>query len=224
MNTLKRLKLNAAILLAAGTVGVASANPAHAVDCSTITTIGSLGSGNSCTTAGGWSFTLDGFAGFNALDNLSFTGGLTTTSSLTYGILQQAGSWTSSGNPYTFDYTVSAPTPRLLSSYSSSLTSSVSPDPGGDAGNWDVSGTPGAAMAVFSTPTSTNGAKSYSTNLTSDTFTAELDVSSGEIQSVTSTINTREPRSTVPGPLPLLGAGAAFGFSRRLRNRVKLAA
>jgi hypothetical protein len=25
---------------------------------------------------------------------------------------------------------------------------------------------------------------------------------------------------TVPGPLPLLGAGAAFGFSRRLRNRV----
>ncbi len=29
--------------------------------------------------------------------------------------------------------------------------------------------------------------------------------------------------SEVPGPLPLLGAGAAFGFSRRLRKRVKLA-
>ena len=27
----------------------------------------------------------------------------------------------------------------------------------------------------------------------------------------------------VPGPLPLLGAGAAFGFSRRLRNRIKVA-
>ncbi|MFM9073681.1 MAG: hypothetical protein ACKOOC_09810 [Cyanobium sp.] len=26
----------------------------------------------------------------------------------------------------------------------------------------------------------------------------------------------------VPGPLPLLGAGAAFGFSRRLRRRIKL--
>ena len=25
----------------------------------------------------------------------------------------------------------------------------------------------------------------------------------------------------VPGPLPLLGAGAAFGFSRRIRNRIK---
>jgi hypothetical protein len=28
------------------------------------------------------------------------------------------------------------------------------------------------------------------------------------------------PPPTVPGPLPLLGAGAAFGFSRRLRTRV----
>jgi|688.fasta_scaffold523188_2 hypothetical protein len=30
----------------------------------------------------------------------------------------------------------------------------------------------------------------------------------------------REPKEQVPGPLPLLGAGAAFGFSRRLRTRV----
>jgi hypothetical protein len=28
----------------------------------------------------------------------------------------------------------------------------------------------------------------------------------------------------VPGPLPLVGAAAAFGFSRKLRNRIKLAA
>jgi len=28
------------------------------------------------------------------------------------------------------------------------------------------------------------------------------------------------PAATVPGPLPLLGAGAAFGWSRRLRNRI----
>jgi len=32
------------------------------------------------------------------------------------------------------------------------------------------------------------------------------------------------PPTTVPGPLPLLGAAAAFGFSRKLRNRIKLAA
>jgi hypothetical protein len=27
--------------------------------------------------------------------------------------------------------------------------------------------------------------------------------------------------STLPGPLPLLGAGAAFGFSRRIRSGIK---
>ena len=30
--------------------------------------------------------------------------------------------------------------------------------------------------------------------------------------------------TAVPGPLPLVGAAAAFGFSRKLRNRIKLAA
>lgn len=30
--------------------------------------------------------------------------------------------------------------------------------------------------------------------------------------------------SKVPGPLPILGAGAAFGFSRKLRNRIKASA
>jgi hypothetical protein len=33
----------------------------------------------------------------------------------------------------------------------------------------------------------------------------------------------RQTSVTVPGPLPLLGAGAAFGFSRKLRTRVKAA-
>ena len=35
---------------------------------------------------------------------------------------------------------------------------------------------------------------------------------------------TPGPASEVPGPLPILGAGAAFGFSRRLRHRIKVAA
>jgi hypothetical protein len=33
---------------------------------------------------------------------------------------------------------------------------------------------------------------------------------------------TGEPPEGVPGPLPILGAGAAFGFSRRLRRRIRL--
>lgn len=37
------------------------------------------------------------------------------------------------------------------------------------------------------------------------------------------TQKTMDPTET-PGPLPLLGAGAAFGFSRRIRSRIKAAA
>lgn len=33
----------------------------------------------------------------------------------------------------------------------------------------------------------------------------------------------QNPGDTVPGPLPLLGAAAAFGFSRKLRRRINTA-
>lgn len=36
--------------------------------------------------------------------------------------------------------------------------------------------------------------------------------------------NTYIQSHTVPGPLPLLGVGAAFSYSRRLRNRLKVRA
>jgi MYXO-CTERM domain-containing protein len=36
----------------------------------------------------------------------------------------------------------------------------------------------------------------------------------------TITVNATSAPADVPGPLPLLGAGAAFGWSRRLRKRI----
>jgi hypothetical protein len=47
-------------------------------------------------------------------------------------------------------------------------------------------------------------------------------VSKGSINSIQNSYSqvTRGRKEQVPGPLPLLGAGAAFGFSRRLRTRV----
>jgi hypothetical protein len=39
--------------------------------------------------------------------------------------------------------------------------------------------------------------------------------------SISQKFTQRQMSQGVPGPLPLLGAGAAFGFSRRLRNRIK---
>ncbi len=45
-----------------------------------------------------------------------------------------------------------------------------------------------------------------------------LDQNAGSVSSIS---NTYTQTSSVPGPLPLLGAGAAFGFSRRIRSRIK---
>ena len=44
----------------------------------------------------------------------------------------------------------------------------------------------------------------------------DLNPATGTIMAISNTYT-----QTVPGPLPLLGAGAAFGFSRRIRNRIK---
>jgi len=55
-----------------------------------------------------------------------------------------------------------------------------------------------------------------------DTYTSTNGTS--QITGITNSFTTKSQTSEVPGPLPLLGAGAAFGFSRKLRNRVKLAA
>lgn len=49
-----------------------------------------------------------------------------------------------------------------------------------------------------------------------DTYTGTIP--SAQISDMTNTF------TTVPGPLPVLGAGAAFGFSRKLRKRIKASA
>ena len=48
------------------------------------------------------------------------------------------------------------------------------------------------------------------------TVTNTYTPNSGAIDNVENTF-----RNKVPGPLPILGAGAAFGFSRKLRSRIK---
>jgi hypothetical protein len=49
-------------------------------------------------------------------------------------------------------------------------------------------------------------------------------VPGAQITGMSNSFTTMKNGTEVPGPLPLLGAGAAFGFSRKLRNRMKLAA
>jgi hypothetical protein len=47
---------------------------------------------------------------------------------------------------------------------------------------------------------------------------------SGTINSFGLQFTQRNPTPEVPGPLPIFGAGAAFGFSRKLRHRTRQAA
>lgn len=48
--------------------------------------------------------------------------------------------------------------------------------------------------------------------------------SAGEFFNNTYAVVSAQAPSAVPGPLPLFGAAAAFGMSRRLRRRIKLSA
>jgi len=84
-----------------------------------------------------------------------------------------------------------------------------------------------APSSVFSYP-APGGPIVDIANTTTLAFTNTLTVDTGKDgpTSFTNTIAQIEeqiPGEGVPGPLPLLGAGAAFGFSRKLRVRVKTA-
>jgi len=69
--------------------------------------------------------------------------------------------------------------------------------------------------------TSTNGAPDFEVVIggpTTITVNNNYDGTSGAIDAMQ---NSFSQTDDVPGPLPLLGAGAAFGFSRRIRSRIK---
>ena len=53
---------------------------------------------------------------------------------------------------------------------------------------------------------------------TADTTVYHLITNGESLTGITDTV------TQTPGPLPILGAGAAFGFSRKLRNRIKASA
>jgi hypothetical protein len=74
---------------------------------------------------------------------------------------------------------------------------------------WDWSGTGLAKFLDF-------GEKTWNTEFD---IQAYFDDQGFDIRS--ENIDALEAASTVPGPVPIFGVGAAFGFSRRLRSRIK---
>ena len=90
-----------------------------------------------------------------------------------------------------------------------------------------------SAAQLPTSPTSTGGAgafQDFNAGFATQTFTQAFDFNfAANPDSLTSvggsfTANAPAPSATVPGPVPLLGATAAFAFSRKLRSRIRLAA
>jgi hypothetical protein len=73
---------------------------------------------------------------------------------------------------------------------------------------------------AFLADVNTTPVKTYANNTKSITVDQQFTASSPRRLASFTTSFTQE----VPGPLPLLGAAAAFGFSRRLRSRIKTSA
>lgn len=127
-------------------------------------------------------------------------------------------------NSGTFEYSISTTRPGYW--FSSGLIDSDVDVPNGVTVRKEIFPTAGDLSAGTNKIwdyTSTDGSNSlfqplpnqYTTLYIKDTYT----VPTGAV--LDNFTNTFEQQ--VPGPLPILGAGAAFGFSRKLRSRIKAA-
>ncbi len=141
---------------------------------------------------------------------------------------------------YSLGYTISVVGPRAIKDVSTSATSSVI---GKDVPMWtktlvatsstETLGPVGLTASQTPPPNGTitvGGPVAFLAPPTSVTFTSTLKVNGIKDNGVfnfNDTITQMNPQApptdSVPGPLPVLGAGAAFGFSRRLRRRLRQA-
>lgn len=154
--------------------------------------------------------------------NFSQTGATGMTHNLN---LNSANNWSNAKIMLNYKLTVSSGTNKLKN-YSGNLT--------GDNGTqWAMSLAATNATSPSTTtdfPTTlgqqaTTPTKLFNKNVSTTNFSNDViaNATGDGLTQFSNRLNQQLPPKA-PGPLPLLGAGAAFGFSRKLRNRVKLAA
>jgi hypothetical protein len=209
------------LIFAASSLVLIAGTPSKAAACAD-GTLAALQAAGVCTDVLGFTFQLNSFTNFNPIDRFSFQ---SSGNNFQYS-LQGFNSWTPAGNDFSLDYTVTAPTGKQLNFWTSNLSSSN--DPALDAGTYSISSffqpATGPAAATFTPPLqAAGGVAAYSPKLPSDTYTGTLRVNGGTIASVTGVVASQPTPATssVPGPLPLLGAVAGFSISRKIRNRLK---
>lgn len=153
------------------------------------------------------------FTGFNVSTNLS------VTNSGSQHTLSASGLNFGAGSTASYSYTVAIAPGNPNASFLGYRTSATDSDVLSNlVGTKTLTGTNGG------TSTSSNGATGnvvfYSPTIGGPvTFTGALNVTSGRMDVFSDTL-AQQIQAPVPGPLPILGAGAAFGYSRRLRKRL----
>jgi hypothetical protein len=119
---------------------------------------------------------------------------------------------------------VISPSTNMFERYSGGVTS---PDPLTEF-DFSLSSTPAGMPnnpVSVSDPNSTTTSSKYMGSVTSAAFTNTLVTSGGAgATQFTNLLVQKAPVTQTPSPLPILGASLGFGFSRRLRNRIKAAA
>lgn len=84
--------------------------------------------------------------------------------------------------------------------------------------------TPSPLIATATSPGGASVIGIFPDDVKTAPFTSTLTVTANSVTQIQDTLTQKPHTSSVPGPLPLLGAGAAFGFSRKLRRRIKVVA
>jgi hypothetical protein len=132
---------------------------------------------------------------------------------------------TAADSPLSFSFKVKvAPSSsNTLDKFTASVASSQSPLASNN-GNISVASAlgnpPGTALGFLVNGNSNPGTSGlYGNGVTEDTFTLTVDATGGTVDTYSSTL-TQRSHVEVPGPLAILGAGTAFGFSRKLRRRI----
>jgi hypothetical protein len=131
--------------------------------------------------------------------------------------MQNTAGWTSASN--TFSYTVSiASGSNTLNQWAATGASSII----GSGFNSTVTATnsapspnPNGAVNAFSTVGSPS---TFTAGTTSSAFSNTFNVTSNAFTAFDNSLTQSAPPSATPGPLPILGAAAAFGSVRKLRR------
>lgn len=218
-----------------GTAGLVlgTVNPAQAACTGTGNTIpgitfGSFTLGESYDIGNGFCFTLNSFAaGFIGSDTLIVNGASSTSAGLSASRPNPGYTGSNSFN-YTFFRFAND---LVLQSYTGTVASSADITANSTATMSFVGTSPAtltsSAFVAGGVNVSTGPTYTYpSPSLFSETFTASMNVTQGQMNQFSSTttwgtIPTPPPSSGVPGPLPMMGLAAAFGYSRKLRQKLK---